>query len=66
MYCNVCHKYRNFKKTKISYIFFKKSSLLVVYTKCDHEYKKIFNEKKSIEMLKLLGIIGNIEEYRKI
>ena len=31
MYCNVCHKYRNFKKTKISYIFLK-NLVFVLYT----------------------------------
>ena len=31
MYCNVCNKYRKFKKIKISYIFKKTLSLSVVY-----------------------------------
>ena len=66
MCCNVCDKYRKFKKTKISCIFEKTLSLSFVYSKCGHEYKKIFKEEKSIEILKILGLINNIEEYQKI
>ena len=66
MYCNVCNKYRRFKKTKISYIFKNTLSLSIVYSKCGHEYDKIFKEEKSIEILIILGLINNIEEYQKI
>ena len=51
MYCNVCNKYRKSKKTKISYIFKKALSLSLVYSKCGHEYKKMFKEEESIEIL---------------
>ena len=45
MYCNVCNKYRKLKKkNEISYIFEKASSLSIAYSKCDHEYEKIFKE----------------------
>ena len=40
MYCNVCSKYRKFKKANISYIFKKRLSLSIVYNKCSHEYEK--------------------------
>ena len=40
MYCNVCNKYRKFRKTKILYILKKTLSLSIVYYKCGHEYKK--------------------------
>ena len=60
MYCNVCNKYRKFKKAKISYIFKKTLSLSIVYSKCGHEYEKIFKEEESIEILKILGLIENI------
>ena len=55
MYCNVCNKYRKFKKTKIS-CFFKKAlfCLSFVYSKCSHEYEKIFERQESIEILKFL------------
>ena len=62
MYCNECNKYRKYKKSKI-YIFKKTLSLSIVH-KCGHEYKKIFKE-ESIEILKILGLINNIEEYQK-
>ena len=44
MYSNVCNKYRKSKKTKISYIFKKTLSLPIAYSKCGHEYQKIFKE----------------------
>ena len=33
---------------------------------CGHEYEKIFKEEESIEILKILALINNIEEYKKI
>ena len=66
MHCNVCNKYRKFKKTKISYNFFKKLSLSIICSKCGHECEKTFKEEKSIAILKILGLINNIEEYQKI
>ena len=63
MYCNVCNRYRKFKKTKLSYIFKKSLSLSIIYSNCGHEYEKIFKE--SIEMLKILRLINNIEECQK-
>ena len=45
------------------HIFLKKTSgLSIVYSKCGHEYGKIFKEGESIELLKILGI----EEQQKI
>ena len=41
-------------------------SFSIVYSKCAHEYEKIFKEEESIEILKILGLITNIEEYQKI
>ena len=66
MYCNVCNKYRKLKKTWISYIFEKTLSLSVVYSKWGHEQKKVLKEEESIETLKTIGLIHNIEEYQKI
>ena len=65
MYCNVCNKYRKFKKTKISYIFKKALSPSIVYSKCGHECEKIFKEEESIEILNILGLINNAEGYQK-
>ena len=66
IYCNVYSEYRKSKHPKISSIFKKALGLSIVYGKCGHEYKKMFKEKKSIEILKILGLIRNIEENPKI
>ena len=66
MYCNVCNKYRKFKETKISYNFKKTLNISIIYSKSGHEYKIIIKEEKWIEILKILGLINNIEEYQKI
>ena len=50
IYCNICSKYRKSKKTKMLYIFKKALSLSIVYSKCGHEYEKIFKEEVSIEI----------------
>ena len=34
--------------------------------KCGHECENIFKEEESIEILKILGLLNNIEEYQKI
>ena len=65
MYCDICNKYRKARKTKM-YIFKKALSLFIVYSKCGHECEKIFKEEGSIQTLKILGLINNIEEHEKI
>ena len=55
----------NFKKRKISNIFKKTLSVSIVYSKCGIGYEKIFR-KQSIKILKILALINNIEEYKKI
>ena len=40
MYCNVCNKYRKFRKTYTSYIFKRTLSPSIAYSKCGHEYEK--------------------------
>ena len=47
----------------LTYIIY---SLSIVYSKCDHENKKRFKEEESIKILKILGLVNNIEEYQKI
>ena len=47
------------------YVFKKALDLFIVYIKCGHEYKKIFEE-ESIEILKILVLITNIEAHQKI
>ena len=51
---------------KLKYHIFSKKSLSIVYSKCGHEYEKIFKEEVSIEILIVLGLITNIEVYQKI
>ena len=55
-------------KTLKYHIFKKKTlDLPINYSKCGHEYKKIFKkEEESIEVLEILGLITNIEKYHKI
>ena len=58
IYCNICDKYR---KLKI-YIFQKTLGLPIVCSKYGHEYKQIFKEKESTEILKISRLIYIIEE----
>ena len=53
----------NFKKLKYHILKKNKKTLGLsnVYSKCGHEHEKIFKEKESIEILKILGLINNIE-----
>ena len=51
-------KYHTFKKETLG--------LTILYSNCGHEYKRIFNEKESIEILKIRGLIINVEEYQKL
>ena len=37
-------------------------ALSIIYSNCCHKYKKILEEKESIEILKILGLITNIKE----
>ena len=45
---------------------FKKTGLSIVYGKCGQEHKETFKEQKSIEILKIISLITNIEEFQKI
>ena len=66
LYCIICGKYRKFEKPKISYLLEKTLVLSIICSKCKNEDEKIFKEEESIEILKILGLINNIEEYQKI
>ena len=50
----------------MSYDFLKKLSLSIVYSKCRHEYEKIFIEEESTEILKTPDLVNNIGEYNRI
>ena len=49
----------------LKYHIFKKTDLSIVYNKCGNEPKKFFKE-DSIEILKILALITNVEEYQKL
>ena len=36
----------------------------IICNKCDSQEEKLFKEEEAIEILKILGIIDNIEEYQ--
>ena len=55
----------NLKKLKY-HIVLKYIKSLIVYSYCGHEYKTIFKEEESIEILKIIGLTNNIGEYQKI
>ena len=61
-YCVICGKYRKLEKPKISYLLEKTLVLSIICSKCKNEDEK---EEESIEILKILGLINNIEEYQK-
>ena len=50
----------------IKYITSYKTLVLsIICGKCINEDEKVFKEEKSIEILKILGVIRNMEEYWK-
>ena len=59
--CIKCNKCGKFKSPKISYIFDKTLFLSIICDKCSSEDRKIFKEKESIEILKIIGLIKNID-----
>ena len=58
-------KYKEFKKPKISYIYYKILLLSIVCNKCRSEEKQLFMEEESIEILKNHCLITDIEQYQK-
>ena len=59
--CVNCDKYKKFKKSKISYISEKTLVLSINCSKCENEDEKILKEEESIEVLKIFGLIKNIQ-----
>ena len=50
----------------LKYLLEKTLVLTIICSKCKNEDGKIFTEEKSIEILKILGLINNIERHQKI
>ena len=63
--CTVCNVYRKLKNPKLSNIFGKILGFLLFTVKVAMNIEKIFKKGKSIEILKILDLIANIEEYQK-
>ena len=61
IYCNFGTNKNNIKKLKY-YVFFKKTLFLLSVIM---NMKKIFEEEESIEILKILCLFTNLEEYQK-
>ena len=66
MYCIICCRYKKFEKPKISYLLEKTLVLSIICSKCINEDEKIFKEEDSIEIIKILDLINNIDKYQKI
>ena len=63
IYCIKCKKCEKIIKLKISYICYKTLLLSSISNKCRSEDEKIFMEQVSINILKMIGLTNNIEEY---
>ena len=50
----------------LKYLLEKTLVLTIICSKCKNEDDKIFTEEKSIEILKILTLINNIEGHQKI
>ena len=66
LYCVYCSKYTKFEKPEISYLLEKTLVLSIICSKCKNEDEKIFKEEDSIEILKIISLIINIEKYQNI
>ena len=58
--------YSKFQSSKISNLLEKTLVLSIICSNCENEDEKIFKEKESIEILKIFGLINNIEKYENI
>ena len=61
LYCVICGQYTKFKNSKISNILKKTLVILIICSKSKNEDEKIFKEEESIEILKCLGLVENIQ-----
>ena len=59
--CIICSKYSKLEKPKLSYLLEKTLVLSVICSKCKNEDEKLFKEEESIEILKILDLIENIQ-----
>ena len=66
IYCNICSKLRKSEKPIPPHVLKKTLNISNIYSRCGHEYEKKIKEEESVEMLEILGLIINTEEYQKI
>ena len=66
LYCVICGKYRKFEKPKISHPLQKTLAFSIIFSKCKNKDETIFKKEESIEILKILGLINNIEKYQNM
>ena len=60
LYCVIYNKYKKSEKPKTSYLVEKTLVFSIICSKCKNEDEKVFIG-ESIEILKILGLIGNIQ-----
>ena len=56
-------KYRKLGKPEISYILEKTLVLSTICSTCKNKNEKTFREEESIEIIKILDLINNVEDY---
>ena len=66
LYYVICSKYRKFEKPKISYLLQKTLVLFIICSNCKNKDEKYLKEKEPIEIIKVLVLIHDIEEYQEI
>ena len=52
---------KNFKKPKVSYIWYKKLLQFIICNKCWNEDEKTFREEETNEILSILELINNMQ-----
>lgn len=64
IYCITCKNYRKFKNRKYTFSLssFSNSSLYYFQQVCGSNNNAVFEKEESIETLKILGLINNINE----
>ena len=56
LYCVICGKYRTFEKP-----LRKNISFFIIFRRCKNEDAKLFKEEELVEILKILGLIENMQ-----
>ena len=62
--CIKCNEYRKLENPKISYVFSRTLVLPIIFDKGCRKDEKRFKKEESVKILKILGLIKNIEDYQ--